>query len=167
MNPKRPGLGMEATMVDVIGSAGNFQCPRCNYSNTSKSKVKRHLRHHMDSPKTFGCRTCRYTFAEKHQLKRHMALKNHGSVRRISVFPLTPKMIVKPKAKVVDEEKAANLAAAEEEVTSHKRALEKRQNLKKKIIEMKIVAQREEIMRGRSNLQNLLGQLQELTVEMG
>ena len=83
------------------------------------------------------------------------------------MFPLTPKMIVKPKAKVVDEEKAANLAAAEEEVTSHKRALEKRQNLKKKIIEMKIVAQREEIMRGRSNLQNLLGQLQELTVEMG
>ena len=134
MNPKRPGLGMEATMVDVIGSAGNFQCPRCNYSNTSKSKVKRHLRHHMDSPKTFGCRTCRYTFAEKHQLKRHMALKSHGSVRRISVFPLTPKMIVKPKPKVVDEEKAANLAAAEEEVTSHKRALEKRQNLKKKII---------------------------------
>ena len=50
------------------------------------------------------------------------------------MFPLTPKMIVKPKPKVVDEEKAANLAAAEEEVTSHKRALEKRQNLKKKII---------------------------------
>ena len=34
-----------------------------------------------------------------------MAVKNHGSVRRISVFPLTPQMIVKPKAKVVDEEK--------------------------------------------------------------
>ena len=30
---------------------------------------------------------------------------------------------------------------------------EKRQNLKRKIIEMKIVAQREEIMRGRRNLQ--------------
>ena len=96
-----------------------------------------------------------------------MAVKTHGSVRRISVFPLTPQMIVKPKAKVVDEETAANLAAADKEVASHKRALAKKQNLKKKIIEMKIVAQREEIMRGRSNLQNLLGELQELTAEMG
>ena len=166
MNPKRPGLGKEARMVDVIGSAGNFQCPRCAYSNTSKTKIRRHLRSHMDSPKSFRCRTCRYSFAEKHQLKRHMALKSHGSVRRISVLPLTPKMIVKPKAKLY-EEKAANLAAADEEVASHKRALEKKQNLKKKNIEMKIVAQRKEIMRGRSNLQYLLDQLLELTAEMG
>ena len=89
MKVKRAGLGPKASLWDVLdGPGGQACCPRCPYTSPNRSKVKRHLKMHLDSPKTWVCQSCLCKFAEGHQLRRHIRVRCHAT-RRWSIFPKT------------------------------------------------------------------------------
>jgi hypothetical protein len=164
------------------------RCPKCQYKSPSRSRVRRHLESHLDSPKRWRCKTCAYRFAESHQLKRHVA-KQHGT-RKPGVLPLTPPTTawnpasearnefdkkvagMEEPATVENKEEGNSMARirvlelADQEVETQKAAMRKRIRKKMGQVEMSIIKQREEVMEARDKLKKLVEERKNCDVEL-
>jgi hypothetical protein len=162
------------------GSSDLARCPKCEYKSPSRSRVRRHLQSHLDSPKNWRCKTCHYRFAEAHQLRRHLA-KQHGS-RKPGVLPLTPATTAgnlaseAKKAGLEEPAKQENkeggnsvsreLEMAEQEVETEKKAMRKRIRKKMGLVEVAIIKQREEVVQAREKLVKLVDERKQCDVEL-